>query len=264
MQNKISKYLTDKGINSPYLNYAKNIYSQNGEDGIVEKIFQDLGITKGNVVEFGAWDGIYLSNVCNLWKNKNFNALLIEGSDEAMEGIKVLGRNNIVEAYKLYVSENPNDKYSLDNILSFASLNFMPDNFSLLSIDVDGKDYQIFESLTKFRPKVILIETTYKHKGEYMGEDGCSLQTLNKLAIHKGYRLVCHNLNGIFVREDLYHNIESKFGDGNDGIDLEIPLEDILVLQKLNENGEYSEDSPIRYLTEEYNILVINEMNEIH
>ena len=67
--------------NQYYFKYAKNIFSQNGDDGIIEKIFEHLKINDGVVVEFGAWDGIYLSNVYNLWKNKNFSALLIE-SDE--------------------------------------------------------------------------------------------------------------------------------------------------------------------------------------
>ena len=52
--------------------YKKNIYSQFGEDGIIEEILKRLKnkINK-TCVEFGAWDGIHLSNTYNLIKNHN-------------------------------------------------------------------------------------------------------------------------------------------------------------------------------------------------
>jgi len=43
---------------SYYLDFIKNVYSQNGEDGVIEKIFKDLEIIDGVVCEFGAWDGV--------------------------------------------------------------------------------------------------------------------------------------------------------------------------------------------------------------
>ena len=73
-----------------YSKYVKNIISQNGEDGVIEQLFSDLNITDGIVVEFGAWDGVYLSNIFNLWKNKGFKALLIEGdSNRAMTCLRL-------------------------------------------------------------------------------------------------------------------------------------------------------------------------------
>ena len=60
-------------------NYSKNVYSQNGEDGINKFLFEYLDITEGYMLEIGAWDGFYLSNTANLWsKNKNFKSILIE------------------------------------------------------------------------------------------------------------------------------------------------------------------------------------------
>jgi len=61
-----------------YNRYAKDVHSQNGEDGIIEEILKRLNINNGWVCEFGAWDGIHLSNTFNLVK-KGFNAVFIEG-----------------------------------------------------------------------------------------------------------------------------------------------------------------------------------------
>lgn len=44
------------------LDYMWNKYSQAGQDGIIKHIFKTLNIQSGHFVEFGAWDGIYLSN----------------------------------------------------------------------------------------------------------------------------------------------------------------------------------------------------------
>ena len=56
--------------------FKKSIYSQNGEDGILDKIFSTLGINKGKFVEFGGWDGIKYSNCYNLVKNGNRQKLV--------------------------------------------------------------------------------------------------------------------------------------------------------------------------------------------
>jgi len=63
-----------------YGRFRRNVHSQNGEDGILEKLFEVLKITDGYVAEVGAWDGIELSNTYNIFKNnENFIPILIEG-----------------------------------------------------------------------------------------------------------------------------------------------------------------------------------------
>src|SRR5208283_2047561 len=60
------------------IDFASNVYSQNGEDGIVEKIFSIIGPNSKVCVEFGAWDGFHLSNSANLWSKKGWQGVLIE------------------------------------------------------------------------------------------------------------------------------------------------------------------------------------------
>ena len=76
--------------------YKKNIFSQNGEDGIILEIIKRLNLNGKNkwCCEFGAWNGIHGSNTFNLVKNFNFNAVYIEGDKKrfnpvTVEGIKV-------------------------------------------------------------------------------------------------------------------------------------------------------------------------------
>ena len=64
-----SDSIKENNLNSPYLNYAANIYSQYGDDGIINQLLKELNINTGVVVEFGAWDGKRGSHTFNLVKN---------------------------------------------------------------------------------------------------------------------------------------------------------------------------------------------------
>lgn len=201
---------------SYYLNFIKNIFSQNGEDGIIEKLFNDLKISNGVLCEFGAWDGIYLSNIANLYlKNKNYDSILIESdSSRTKECLELLSNYDNVEVYNALISPDVNSESSIDNILNKSSFNLSDDNFSLISIDVDTCDYYIFDSLKKYNPKIVVIETA--HQSLYHGYDyefisydsGCSLKSVTDLAESKGYTLVAHTGNAFFVRNDLIDKLQ--------------------------------------------------------
>ena len=62
--------------------FRKSVRSQWGEDGIIGEIFRRIGPENKLAVEFGAWDGEYLSNVWNLWHNRKWRAVLIESNEE--------------------------------------------------------------------------------------------------------------------------------------------------------------------------------------
>ncbi len=196
-------------MESYFLKFSKNINSQCGEDGIIEEILKILQINDGVVVEFGAMDGYALSNTYNLWKDKKFKSILIEKSVNRAEDLnKIQNEMDNVECFICEVSPNKLEPNSIDNILHRSKFNINNENLILMSIDIDSCDYYIFESIEKFLPKIIIIETNtnYKYDEEYVSFDnGCSLFSVVKLAEEKGYSLICHTGNAILVRNDLVY-----------------------------------------------------------
>ena len=124
--------------------FLRNVYSQNGEDGIIEEILGRLSSafeTDHWCVEFGALDGISDSNTYNLIKNANYKAVLIEFDPKNYEE---LCRNIPSPAViKLCQFVSFDGELTLDRILAQTPI---PKNFDFLSIDIDGCDYFVFES----------------------------------------------------------------------------------------------------------------------
>ena len=249
-------------LNSYYLKFAKNIFSQNGEDGIIKQIFDDLNITDGILVEFGAWDGIYLSNIFNLWKDGKYQAILIESSREKCDelfSIKQKFKN--IEVYNRFVNPSTEHPDSIDNILSESLFDINEDNFQLMSIDIDSCDYSVFESIKKYFPKIIVIETNtnYDVNTEYFSDTGgCSLRSACILAERKGYTLVCHTGNAFFIRNDLMNKIPKKdFSIEN----LFVSTDDVSVLQTIDFNGNKTDQ--IFYFTNYYHNFISQTKNNL-
>jgi hypothetical protein len=140
------------------------VTSQGGEDGVIEKIFDILNEAEKRssdesksdrwCVEFGAWDGKHLSNTYKLLHEENWHGVLIEADKERFEDMKLLYASYPrVLCLNQFVTFDGED--SLEQILTRAQV---PLDFDLLSIDVDGADYHMFESLCHFQPKVVVIE----------------------------------------------------------------------------------------------------------
>jgi hypothetical protein len=207
--------------NSRSLNkYSRNIKSQSGEDGIIEYIFEVIG-RKGWCVEFGAWDGEHLSNTWNLINLFGYSAVLIEGNVKRYKVLqnKYQKNSNVITLNKFVeFSSGPN---SLDSILSTTSI---PIEFDLLSIDIDGNDYYVWDSLVEYMPRCIVIEfnNTVPPDVEFVQDldphinQGCSLLALVNLGKKKGYELVAvTRLNAIFVKSEYF----KMFGLNDNSID---------------------------------------------
>jgi hypothetical protein len=202
--------------NAWLLEHKKNITSQFGEDGIIEKIFELIPGEKRWGVEFGAWNGIKSSNTRNLIMN-GWHGIMIEALRTRFKELKnnYYYNDNVICLNKFIDFEGKN---SLDNILSST---IIPINFDLLSIDIDGNDYYIWESLKKYKPKVVIIEhnPSIPNDIEFIQEknininQGNSLLSLTNLAKSKKYELICITKgNAIFVKQEYYtlFNIENN------------------------------------------------------
>jgi len=193
------------------LQYRKNIYSQNGEDGVIEEVLKRLDIKEGKFVEFGAWDGIYLSNTYNLLKNKNWSGFYIEADKQKYDELKKLKDiygDRIITANE-FVGFHGETK--LDFLIKkYTDFDI---NFDLLSIDIDSFDYQVWESLLNYKPIIVIIEVNSSiwPPREQVHVDhntqGSSIISTIKLGKNKGYTLICHTGNCIFIRDDFIDKI---------------------------------------------------------
>ena len=191
--------------------FKKNIYSQNGEDGVIEELLKKLNLEKnGWCCEFGAWDGKIGSNTFNLVKNYNFKAVYIERDKKKFNDLKKTEEKypNILAINKS-INRNINSDDSLRKVLERTKI---PIDFELLSIDIDSYDLDVWETLEKYRPKIVVIEINSSIKPGIIQKHGKNNQgnsfsaTVN-VGRKKGYVLVCHTGNCIFVKEDLKDKI---------------------------------------------------------
>lgn len=196
-------------------NYAKIIkFSQKGEDGILNKIFTELNITQGYFCEFGAGDGVSNCNTFPLHES-GWSGLYIELDSKRFNGLFNLHKNNPkISMINSKISLEKNE--TLDYYLKSVNA---PKDLDLLSIDIDGNDLWVWNSLTEHNPKVVITEynsqypsdssmtIAYDKNHEFNNNDyyGASAGAFNKLAKSKGYSLVAYTtgLNLIFLRDDL-------------------------------------------------------------
>jgi len=180
----------------------RNVYSQHGEDGVLEWVLTKLGIGAGYFCEFGAWDGKHFSN-CRYLYEKGWRGLFIEGDAARFADLAATyageGRIAVVNDYVRAQGAS-----SLDAIFARHGIG----SLDLLSIDIDGDDLTIWRSLRSVRPAVVIIEynptipfdTLYENpQGENKGNSALAIA---EHAAATGYALVAGTAsNLIFVDE---------------------------------------------------------------
>lgn len=179
--------------------YAGNVHSQSGEDGIIQECVKRLGLETGHCVEYGGADGHWLSNT-RLLIEQGWSGLFVEIS------------------WDLHVKckENWQHRQDVECICSCVDgLNvntFVGADCDLLSSDTDGPDFEIFKGL-EAKPKIVIIEIDSRippDKDEFSAQGGAGFRPMTKLGISKGYFLLCHIGNLIFIDQqyqDLFPEI---------------------------------------------------------
>ena len=202
----------------PFNRFGRNFHSQNGEDGIISELLNRLNLNNSGdnwCVEFGAWDGIHLSNTFALVEN-GWKAIYIEGNEDRFQDLlKTATLYPSIIPIKAFVARYPNDENALNRLLFDTNI---PKHFDLLSIDIDSYDCDVWESLENYSPKIVVIEINssvppgiyWRHGNKTPGNTFSETLRVGK---DKGYTLVCHTGNLIFVKDELINqlNFPSRF-----------------------------------------------------
>ena len=189
------------------MDFTKSIYSQHGQDGVLEEIYKRIGTTNKFFVEFGSSGRQDSQGNTAYLRTQGFDGLLMDGY-EAPYSEKV--ERDYPVQIEFITPENINTLFEKYNV---------PHEFDLLSIDIDGQDFHVWNSIDqKYKPRVVVIESNYymfpkvdkvqpydvRWVWDGTHRYGSSIRALMNLGIKKGYSLVAYTgADGIFVRTDI-------------------------------------------------------------
>jgi hypothetical protein len=200
----------DIGLLAPF---ELRVFSQNGEDGVLAEILRRIGVgAQSYFVEFGVESGregncVYLADVAG-WRG-----LFMDGDERFFSGLQQKYRaSELVHTTLAMVTPQ--------NVQELFAAAGVPPEPDVLSIDVDGADYWIWDAIEDYRPRVVVVEYNSTldprrrlvqpadREGGWDGTDffGASLAAMRSLGERKGYRLAHAELSGVnafFVRDDL-------------------------------------------------------------
>lgn len=192
------------------------VFSQWGDDGIIQYLISCIPLKERLFVEFGVED--FLESNCRfLMMHNNWSGLIIDGSEDAMKRVR---RRDDYWKYDLEAQCHFLTRENINSVLQAGLKHRAPD---LVSIDVDGADYWLLEAI-ELRPAIYIVEynsvfgpdrsITVPYREDFNRSRahysnlyyGASLSALTELANKKGYRLIGSNSagnNAYFLREDV-------------------------------------------------------------
>lgn len=198
------------------------VFSQWGDDGIIQYLVNQLDIPEKSFIEFGVSDYTE-ANTRFLLLNNNWSGLVIDCSQENIAYIKnddIYWKHDLTAIYTFLTAENINETISETGFTG---------EIGLLHIDVDGNDYWIWKAIDIISPVIVIIEynslfgqeraitipydpTFNRFDAHYSGiYAGASLLALCDLAKEKGYSFIGSNSagnNAYFIRKDKLGDIK--------------------------------------------------------
>lgn len=218
------------------------VFSQFGDDGIIQYLVNTLKLRHElqNFIEFGVND-YWESNTRFLLINNNWRGLVMDCSKANIDYIK---HDKIYWMHDLTAKCEFVNKDNINNI--FKREGYLGD-VGLLSLDIDGNDYWVWESIKVIRPIIVILEfnsvfgmkkaVTIPYQPDFYRTDahfsnlywGASLKALYELSKRKGYTFLGSNSagnNSYFIRNDYakyFHKVtleegyvESKYRESKD------------------------------------------------
>ncbi len=181
-----------------------DVTSQNGEDGVLEAILQQVEEKNSYCCEFGAWDGKLYSNTYNLI-SQGWSGVLMEADPDRFRELKAN-----MQGFPKVTTICTVVQEDLDSLLKNTKI---PKDFDILSIDIDGADYHAWKTLEEYRPRIVIIEVNSSlfdvevvppvPDGRLGMGIGTSINSMVALGKQKGYELALHTGNAIFVTKEL-------------------------------------------------------------
>lgn len=206
--------LQNHSKDNPLLKYEHQTFSQNGEDGIINEIFNRLDITKGQFIEIGTGDGS--ENNTRLLLELGWKGVWIDGSTKNLNTINS-NFQNFIKNEKLFACANFVDENNINSLLKKIEIS---KDVDLLSLDLDLTTHLVWESINYITPKVLVIEyngffpknTLWQAniRGNMSWDGsinmGASLSTIIKISEEKNYKFIGTELSGtnaFFVHQSL-------------------------------------------------------------
>ncbi len=197
------------------------VFSQRGEDGIIQYICSKLDLPK-LFIELGVEDYTE-SNTRLLLVKDNWRGLVVDGNKKDISFIRkdaVSWKHPLTALHEFITTEN------IESIISGFTGGKDP---GLLSIDIDGNDFWVWKALEHTRPAIVVIEynalwgaglpLSIPYRADFQKTRvhfsdlyyGCSLPALVELARQKAYDFIGTSgagINAFFVRRDLNHSFK--------------------------------------------------------
>jgi hypothetical protein len=192
------------------------VFSQFGDDGIIQYLIHHLRPLPDAFVEFGV-ENYRESNTRFLLLNDNWRGLVMDSDEDCIHSIQ---QDQIYWRHTLVAQHAFIDR---DNINELVRQGGFSGEIGLLSIDIDGNDYWVWDKIDIVKPAIVIVEYNSifgpdlavtipydpkfdRHRAHFSGQFwGASLPALTLLAQRKGYSLVgCNGAgnNAYFVRND--------------------------------------------------------------
>ncbi len=237
------------------------VFSQWGDDGIIQWLINNLEIPNKTFIEFGVED-YEESNTRFLMMNDNWSGLVIDGSKGNINKIR---NSRYFWKYELWAESA---FINCDNINDLMSSQRFDNEVGILHIDIDGNDYWIWNAINVITPIIVIVEynslfgidkaiTIPYEKDFYRANShysnlyyGASLKALYHLANQKNYAFIgCNSAgnNAYFVKKDKLNSVVK-----------EASLEEGYVLSKMRESRDKA--GKLTYVTGKNRLEVISGM----
>ena len=213
---RIELQLMQQNKNTNPQSHEFQVFSQWGEDGILQHLLQHAQIQKHVFVEFGVEDYTE-ANTRFILQNNYWSGLVLDSSQTNIEKIRAS------ELYWKFNLKAETAMITTENINDVLSKNGLSGEIGILSIDIDGNDYWVWKAIDVVQPAIVVCEynslwgaknsVTVPYSANFQRSNehysnlyfGASIQALTDLAEQKGYALVASNKAGcnlFFVRKD--------------------------------------------------------------